>query len=255
MATSPPKRLPRGGDYIKYLWLPSKKWSKGKVIRRKKTTITFVGDSDQDDAEPWQLDINASKWEILDKPDVEVNTSEDSADDDDPKPKKKPRKRSKKKTEATTKRLPPWKAFGDKTEVPGFHCVHHLWQREGVQVGAEVHGPLLGSFYCTRLMFTGRWHEKKLRQVNFCQLQVLSLADGHYAVPRHKDVTLVTWRCRVQITPVDRDKWGDMVGDPTILVAHWCEEPERVNFSKSHPATSLTSHRSCSWNSPMPPAS
>ena len=25
MAKSPPKRLPRGGDYIKYLWLPDKK--------------------------------------------------------------------------------------------------------------------------------------------------------------------------------------------------------------------------------------
>ena len=180
-----------------------------------------------------KLDLDASKREFIDKPDDEVNTSENSDSEDKPKKKKQRKKTTKKKkdAEATTKRLPPWKAFGDMVESPGFHCIHHIWQREGVQIGAEVSGPLLGSYYSTRLMFTKRWHGEKLRMTNFCQLQVLELPDGHYAVPRLQGVTLVTWRCRVQILPVAGDRWGDIVGDPTILVAHWSEEPSKVkNF-------------------------
>ena len=68
------KRLPRGGDHIKYLWLPGKKWSKGKVVKRKKNMIKFVGESDTEDTVPWDLDLDASKWEFIDKPDDEVNT-------------------------------------------------------------------------------------------------------------------------------------------------------------------------------------
>jgi hypothetical protein len=191
------KRLPRGGDHIKYLWLPGKKWSKGKVVKCKKNMIKFVGESDEEDAVPWDLNLDASKWEFIDKPDAEVNTSEYSNSEDEAKAAKPAQKKKRGKKEPTTKRLPPWKAFGDMDEVPGFHCVHLLWQREGVQIGAEVSGPLLGSYYSTRLMFKRRWMDEKLQQVNFCQLQVLSLPDGHYALSRHKDVTLVTWRCRV----------------------------------------------------------
>ena len=84
--------------------------------------------------------------------------------------------------------------------------------------------------------------DEKLQMVNFCQLQVLLLAEDHYAFPRLKGVTAVTWRCRVQVLPVTGDKWGNMVGDPTILVAHWSTEPgSEARYLRAAPGQTLRS--------------
>ena len=128
--------MPRSGDHIEYLWMPENKWCKGKVLRRVKTKIKFFGDSDASDMEPWSLPLDEGKWKFLDKPDSDYNTSENS--DSEPETKTKKAASKKKKTrkrkptaEPSTKRLPPWKAFGDMTESVGFSCVHQIWATRG----------------------------------------------------------------------------------------------------------------------------
>ena len=230
--------LPRSGHHLRYLWLPQKTWSTGKVLRRKKNKIKFLADSDE---EEYDLDLEASEWEIIPRPDI--NTSEDDtadSDADDGKRKKvakktkaAPSKRKRKKKtgkEPTTKRLPPWKIEGDMEKTPGFHCLHKFYAQPGIKIGGDVAGPLMGNFYATRLALTSKYCDFSLRGTDFCHCQELELYDGHWACVRVDNVRLVTWRIRLQTTSVAGDKWGDPLGEPTVIVAHYSDVPKHIKF-------------------------
>ena len=200
-------------------------------MKRRNNKVKFLADSDD---EEYDLDLNASEWEIIDKP--VVNTSgddtDDSADDDDKRKKKAKPKRAakKKKPEATTKRLPPWKIEGDLEKTPGFHCLHRFYAQPGIKIGGDVAGPLLGNFYVTRLALTSKYCDTQLRGTEFCHCQELMLPTGHWACLRVDDARLVTWRIHLRITLVAGDKWGDALGEPTIIVAHFSDVSKDIKF-------------------------